>query len=194
MLLKNAELDAIKAGDMSLVFRRWRKPSAKTGGSLKTKIGVLSIVDVKKIERSKITPRDAAKAGFASAAELLNMLDAHDGDFYRIEVRFAGPDPRIALRENDRISSTEMAQIRTRLARLDAASREGPWTKQFLQLIARHPNVAAVTLAKKAGHERAWFKLNVRKLKNLGLTISHSPGYELSPRGKAVLRLLRKED
>lgn len=191
MLLKNAELDAIKAGKVSLVFRRWRKPSVKTGGTLKTKIGVLNIVDVKKIERSKLASRDAGKAGYASAAEVLSILDEHVGDFYRIEL-LAGPDPRIALRENDQISSTEMTAMRTKLARWDAASREGPWTRQFLQLIARHPNVAAVTLAKIAGHERAWLKLNVRKLKNLGLTISHHPGYELSPRGKAVLRNFEK--
>ena len=29
-----------------------------------------------------------------------------------------------------------------------------------------------------------------RKLKALGLTISHSPGYELSPRGRALLARL----
>jgi hypothetical protein len=32
----------------------------------------------------------------------------------------------------------------------------------------------------------------VRKLKELGLTISHSPGYEVSPRGQAVLRDLSR--
>ena len=31
---------------------------------------------------------------------------------------------------------------------------------------------------------------DVRKLKELGLTISFSPGYELSPRGKALLEAL----
>ena len=33
-------------------------------------------------------------------------------------------------------------------------------------------------------------KEQVRKLKTLGLTISHSPGYELSPRGRALLDAL----
>ena len=34
------------------------------------------------------------------------------------------------------------------------------------------------------------FKTDVRKLKKLGLTISHDVGYELSPRGRAVLQRL----
>jgi len=37
------------------------------------------------------------------------------------------------------------------------------------------------------GLEKEVFKNDVRKLKRIGLTISHSPGYELSPRGKAYL-------
>jgi hypothetical protein len=40
------------------------------------------------------------------------------------------------------------------------------------------------------GRDTAKFKNDVRKLKSLGLTISHSPGYELSPRGHALLARL----
>ena len=36
-------------------------------------------------------------------------------------------------------------------------------------------------------------KANVRKLKNLGLTVSHHPGYTLSPRGETMLRHLPRE-
>ena len=42
------------------------------------------------------------------------------------------------------------------------------------------------------GKEKQWFKLNVRKLKNLGLTESKSTGYTISPRGKAFLENLSK--
>ena len=38
--------------------------------------------------------------------------------------------------------------------------------------------------------ERADFKLNIRKLKALGLTISLEVGYRLSPRGVALLATL----
>ena len=38
--------------------------------------------------------------------------------------------------------------------------------------------------------DRASFKRDVRKLKELGLTESLQPGYRLSPRGRAVLKRL----
>ena len=48
-------------------------------------------------------------------------------------------------------------------------------------------------MARHAGQERAAFKLNVRKLKGLGLTESLDIGYRLSGRGEAVLRMLGSE-
>jgi hypothetical protein len=44
-------------------------------------------------------------------------------------------------------------------------------------------------LADGIGLDKPAFKNNVRKLKGLGLTISHSPGYELSPRALALLAI-----
>jgi hypothetical protein len=38
-----------------------------------------------------------------------------------------------------------------------------------------------------AGRERFAFKADVRKLKMLGLTISHDVGYEISPRGQVFM-------
>ncbi|MCC5809090.1 MAG: hypothetical protein JJU06_01855 [Ectothiorhodospiraceae bacterium] len=194
MLLKRTELEAIRSGRVSLVFRRWRKPTVKTGGSLKTSIGVLDILQVTGVERARITEHDAAAAGYESLALLLRQLDSRQGDIYRIEVRFAGADPRLALRENDRLSESELNHLRSKLARLDASSPVGPWTLQVLGLIDRHPRVAAIELAGQAGVEKARLKTNVRKLKNLGLTISHGTGYELSPRGKVVLQYLKHSD
>lgn len=71
-----------------------------------------------------------------------------------------------------------------RLARLD---RNGAWTRTTLQLIERYPGVVSTTLARHVQQDRATFKLNVRKLKELGLTESLDIGYRLSPRGEAVL-------
>ena len=59
-----------------------------------------------------------------------------------------------------------------------------------MRLIADHPHVRAPDLAASVARETAPFKNDVRKLKALGLTISFSPGYELSPRGQALLRRL----
>jgi hypothetical protein len=47
--------------------------------------------------------------------------------------------------------------------------------------------VRAEDLAHSVGREKQPFKLDVRKLKELGLTESLEIGYRLSPRGEAVL-------
>jgi hypothetical protein len=44
------------------------------------------------------------------------------------------------------------------------------------------------------GQEKEAFKVNVRKLKNLGLTESLERGYRLAPRGARVLAALRAQD
>jgi DNA-binding HxlR family transcriptional regulator len=78
--------------------------------------------------------------------------------------------------------------IAARLARLDAASRRGPWTAAVLGLIGRRPAVRAAELAADLGIATEVLKRDVRKLKELGLTESLNPGYRLSPRGEAVLK------
>ncbi len=83
------------------------------------------------------------------------------------------------------ISADDIATVIARLSRLD---RNGAWTRSTLQLIERYPGVVSTTLARHANQDRAAFKVNVRKLKELGLTESLDIGYRLSPRGEAVLR------
>ena len=46
MLLRMAALERIVRGEISLVFRRWRRPTVRTGGSLRTAVGVLRILEV----------------------------------------------------------------------------------------------------------------------------------------------------
>ncbi len=56
----------------------------------------------------------------------------------------------------------------------------------MLELIAAHPAVRAGDLRRRPGRDELQdFKLDVRKLKALGLTISLGVGYRLSPRGEA---------
>ena len=66
--------------------------------------------------------------------------------------------------------------------------RMGDWTYEYLQAIADNPGLRAPDLAESFGRETAPFKRDVRKLKELGLTISLEIGYELSPRGQLTLR------
>lgn len=54
-------------------------------------------------------------------------------------------------------------------------------------LIAERPAVRAGDLAASLGRETQPFKIDVRKLKRLGLTESLAVGHRLSPRGRAVL-------
>jgi hypothetical protein len=56
-----------------------------------------------------------------------------------------------------------------------------------LRLIEENPGVVARLLAPETGMPLPDFKLNVRKLKALGLTISLERGYELSELGQSYL-------
>ncbi len=191
MLLRNAVLDRIGSGEISLVFRRWRKPTVRTGGTLRTAIGVLNILDVREVRAADIARRDLLAAGYATTAELLAALGTRSGQIFRIAVEYAGSDPRITLRQQCDLSADQLESIVARLGRLDTRSSIGPWTERVLAGIERHPNVLARTLAERLECESGWLKPQVRKLKNLGLTVSHHPGYTLSPRGRVVLEHLR---
>ena len=186
MLFRQDVLRRIAEGDVTLAFRRWRRPTVKAGGTLRTRVGVLAIDSVEPVDEDQVTDADARRAGAADREALLAGLRA-EGRLYRVEFRLAGPDPRIALRERSDISPEERAEIDARLARLDAASRHGPWTAAVLELIAEQPATRAPDLAASLGRETAPFKADVRKLKELGLTESLLVGYRLSPRGRAYL-------
>jgi hypothetical protein len=194
MLIKREDLEAIKAGRISLAFRRWRRPTVRAGGRLRTAIGELAIDAVDIVTESALTNVDARHAGFASRAELIAALRKHrPGVLYRIRLRFAGADPQLALRQNTNVTGDELSQIDRTLRRLDSNSSRGPWTIQMLRSIIMHPGTRAAELAASIGAEKGWLKLNIRKLKALGLTQSLPVGYRLSPRGQVVLRSIEDE-
>ena len=193
MLLTQATLDAIRDGSVSLVFRRWKRPTVKAGGTLRTAIGMLEIHSLDRVSMRSITAEEAARAGHPSRAALLDELRAREGDVYRIEVALGGSDPLIDLREASDLDDADLAVLRSKLGGLDARSSRGAWTRTFLELIERAPSVRAADLAAEIGIERDVLKADVRKLKRLGLTISESPGYRLSPRGETVLARIRAE-
>ncbi|KKB10844.1 hypothetical protein VE25_15765 [Devosia geojensis] len=180
MLLSKAEREAIAAGRMGLVLRRWKRPSVKAGGTLVTAIGQLAIDAVERIDA--IAPADAICAGYPDAETAASALAAREGDLYRIAFHLAGPDPRLALRESAELDAAERQRLAARLARL-AARPAGPWTGATLKAIAAHPGVPARELAALLGRDRDALKTDIRKLKALGLTISLETGYRLSPRG-----------
>ncbi len=192
MIFRKHFLDGIRDGSINVAFRRWTKPSVRSGGTLLTPAGQLEIVSVKPVDPAKISARDAKRAGFATRDELLAELNARDGGtVFRIDLGELGPDPRIALREAVPADADEIADLVRRLERLDRASPIGPWTRAVLELIAIHPARRAGDLCEMFGQEKMPFKVNVRKLKRIGLTESLEVGYRLSPRGEAVLAALR---
>ena len=187
MLFPPATLHAIAEGTVTLAFRRWDQPRVKVGGRQRTPVGVIAFDSVQAIERDEIADADAVAAGFAHLDELLGSVDRRaSGTIYRIRLRVAGSDPRVALRES-LPDEGELREIERRLARLDRASQHGPWTHAVLRIIGDQPEVRAADLAPELGRERLPFKLDVRKLKELGLTESLPRGYRLSPRGRAAL-------
>ena len=186
MLFTLKTLEGIRSGEVTLAFRRWRRPTVKAGGTLRTRVGVLAIDSIEVIEQSALTEADARRAGALDRATLLGALPG-EGALHRIAFHLAGPDPRIALRERADLSQAERASLDARLARFDAASRHGAWTTEVLELIAQQPGTRAPDLAAQRGLETVRFKADVRKLKELGLTESLQVGYRLSPRGRAYL-------
>ena len=179
MLFPLRDLKGIADGTIDLAFRRWDKPRVKPGGSQRTRIGLIAFTDVRKV--SHVSNKDAKRAGYASAQAMQDAWADREGDLYRIELHLAGPDPRTVLREQIP-APDELQAIHARLTRM------GEWTYEYLRAIADHPGVRAPELAASFNRETHPFKLDIRKLKELGLTESLRIGYRLSPRGDAVLK------
>ena len=194
MLIPIRTLEEIAAGRVDLAFRRWARPAVKAGGSQRSSLGVVRFDAVDPVELGDVTDAEARRAGFADHAALAEELARHrDGQLYRIRLHREGDDPRIALRESSALTDDDVATITARLDRLDRASSHGVWTRATLALVRDRPATRAPDLAASVGRETQPFKLDVRKLKNLGLTISLRVGYELSPRGRAYLDRTERE-
>jgi hypothetical protein len=192
MLFKEVHLKGIQGGTISLAFRKWDKASVKKGTLLKTPIGLVEIVDITTMDEDKITANDVLNAGFESKGKLLQSLrQNHSANIYKIEVRYHSADPRIELREQN-LTNEKYAVLKEKLMRLDKYSKQGDWTRTVLLIIKDNPHLHTIGIARLTGFEKEWLKLNIRKLKNLGLTISHNVGYELSPLGKTFVGKLLK--
>lgn len=190
LLFKKPFHEGLKSGAITLTYRRWKKPHVRAGGRYRCHpIGVLEVDAVSQVKVASIRARDAARAGFASRDALvaylaeLGPLD-DDTEVYRVELHYGGDGDRVEIALDDDLGPDDVAAIGARLAKMDG---DAPWTRVVLALIDARPRVAASKLAAELGRETAPFKVDVRKLKKLGLTQSFEVGYELSPRGRAYL-------
>ena len=193
MLFKMTHLEGIRSGQISLAFRSWKRPSVTEGAVIKTAIGLVAIKSLKPIIMADIREADARSAGYESTDALLRILARHPGgQLYRMEVEYKGEDPRLSLREISDLSEADILQLKEKLDRYDQFSRKGPWTLPVLHAIRDNTGMRAADLAVILGYEKSWLKPNVRKLKELGLTISLEVGYSISPRGMALLEAIDK--
>lgn len=191
MLFRQRALEGLRSGAITLAFRRWTRPTVRSGGTLLTPVGELRIASVTAVEPEDITEEEARRAGHPSRAALIDELRAaRPGTVYRIAFGGLGPDPREALRTAVDLSSADVAAVRARLEALDGRSPTGPWVQRTLTAIQSQPAVRAGDLCHVVGLDLARFKRQVRALKGLGLTESLEVGYRLSPRGERVLAAL----
>jgi hypothetical protein len=181
--------EPIARGEVTVTFRRWKRRQAIAGNRYRTAGGIIEADAVDVVTVDDITDEDARAGLYPSVDALVaDLRGTPDLDLYRIRFHLVDePDPRAVLADSAALTPEDVADLDQRLDRLDRASSHGPWTRETLQLIERRPAVRAGDLADEVGRERLPFKTDVRKLKNLGLTISLGTGYRLSPRGEAYL-------
>lgn len=173
-------------GSITRTYRTWSRPQVRVGGRYRVQGMLLEVDDLRRVPLAEVADADARAAGAPDAATLQRRLSGVDPVVWRVDLHYVGPDDRIALREDDALSDVEVSQLRARLDRLDRFAPT-PWTRRTLQLIEAHPATVSTVLAEEMAMHRPDFKVNVRKLKNLGLTESLDVGYRLSPRGHRVL-------
>lgn len=201
MLLPKPIAEGVRDGTVTLAFRRWDAPRVKVGSTQLTAAGLVAFDAVDEIaDMAMLSDADAVAAGLPDAAALRNRLapgpvrrsprGGKGGDtIFRVRLRWAGEDPRIALR--DAVPDpTELAVIAAAVDKLDAGKKSGPWTRPILEWIRDNPAVVSKELAALLDRDLLPMKADIRRLKALGLTISLDVGYRLSPRGQAYLASL----
>jgi hypothetical protein len=184
-------------GTVTRTFRLWDKPHVKPKGRYRVHpIGVVEVDTLRHVTVGDLNEADALAGGFTSRAELLDYLRGVNPSvtdatpIFDVTLRHGGDGDRVEGALDTTLSPDEVEAVRSKLARLD---RDGAWTRKVLALIGKHPRVAASQLAIRLGRETEPFKIDVRKLKKLGLTQSFEVGYEVSPRGVAFLSLEKRK-
>ncbi|MFC3455293.1 hypothetical protein [Amycolatopsis speibonae] len=180
-------LEGLAAGTIDLTFRRWSKQNVHPGDVMRLEAGVIEVDSVEIVDPATITDADARRSGADSANAVRGTLRGpSDAPVYRVRLRYLGPDPRQALSAAAELSAKDAEAIRKRLSKMD---RKRSWTHETLRLIADNPGRRAQELADLLGREKEPLKVDIRKLKDLGLTLSLEVGYRISPRGAAYLSL-----
>jgi hypothetical protein len=193
MLFEQRFWPAIADGSVTVTFRRWKRPQAVAGRRYRTPAGIIEADRVSHVDPERISAADVRRAGYPSRDALVADLRGDESlPVTRVQFHLVDePDPRAELAATADLGRDDVAAIDARLDRLDARGRHGAWTRAVLAAIEARPATRAPDLAASFGRDTAEFKIDVRKLKNLGLTLSLPVGYHLSPRGESYLRAHR---
>ncbi|QRP48287.1 hypothetical protein [Amycolatopsis sp. FDAARGOS 1241] len=192
MLFEARLREGIHDGRITLMVRRWARSKAIPGHRYRTGVDLIEVEEVDEIAEGDLTDEDAVAAGYANRAELIaNLRGGEEVPLYRVRFRVVKEgDPRDRLAAAADLTADDVAAIDARLQRFDATGPKPGWTRPTLEAIQANPGLRAGTLAEQLGwQELLVFKRSVRKLKDLGLTVSLEVGYRVSPRGEAYLRL-----
>lgn len=200
MLFKAQFHAGLRDGSIDLTFRRWSRPQVKVGGRYRFGGassgggGTLVVDSIDRIPVGKISMREAKRAGFDTIDQLKAALRTKGSNVtartpvYRIAFHFERAAGRLTPAAP--ATAADVDKLLARLARMDKLSSRGPWTKQVLTLIAKNPQRRAGDLAPRLKRELRAFKADVRKLKAMGLTQSFEVGYDLTPLGRRVLKVM----
>ncbi|MDX6249431.1 MAG: hypothetical protein QOF10_2791 [Kribbellaceae bacterium] len=194
MLFAGSDRDGVADGRITTAYRRWSEARVVEGRIYRTNAGRIEVESVREVNPDLIADNDAdvIAADRQNAKDVRRRLRGNE-DWPTFLIKFhlvEGPDPRDELAAQTDLSADDLEDLKARLAKLDDLSRHGAWTTDTLRLIESKPATRAGDLAAEVGRDLAGFKLDVRKLKNLGLTHSLETGYELSPRGQAFISSL----
>ena len=169
----------VAAGEITETYFRWPSPQARPGARVLTRRGLVEITSVTEIDPAALTDRDAARAGFATAAGLHASLARHRGRTYRLALTHlgAGEEPGPAPAALDQPTSE---RLQAQLARLDLATPRGPWTRHVLDTLRRHPGLSPADLAARQQRPVSRAKTDIWRLRELGLIDTTGEGLHLS--------------
>jgi hypothetical protein len=195
MLFAGTDTEGVAEGRITAAYRRWAEPRVVEGRVYRTNAGRIEIDSIKRVNPDLISDYDEMLhlAGRMNAKDVRRRLRG-DETLPTWLIRFhlvEGPDPRDELANTADLGPADVEELTSKLAHLDSF-KSTPWTLATLRLIEANPRTRAADLAGQLDRDTAGFKIDVRKLKNLGLTHSLEVGYELTPRGAAYLKALGK--
>ena len=161
MLFKQKHLDGIKAGTVTLAFRRWKRTDLKKGSLIKTTIGMVEITDIATNKEPHTNDIDAKKAGFINLDSLVKSLHSEEeAKIYKMHVRYYIELAKKKAPEKTSLSMGDINKLKAKLTQFDKYSRSGAWTTNILKTLHENPKATSTELTLKTGKTKEWLQLN----------------------------------